>query len=251
MRKTILYGICAGMLALSACRSGYTLTSVEGGRLPMTKVYDTEQDMNAWRILQSYQTQVDSMMKPVIGHAERKLEAYRPESPLSNLLADILRASAKDKLGTAADVGVMNMGGIRNLLNKGEITIESVYEITPFENALAVVTLKGSDLRDLFSQMAAVHGEGISGARLVISKEGELLDAKVGGKEIEPEKEYQVATIDYLAEGNDRMEAFKRATEKIEPEDATLRDLFIDYVKRCEAEGKAVDAKIEGRIVER
>lgn len=251
MRKTILYGICAGMYALSACTSGYSLASVEGGRLPMTNVYDTDQDMKAWRILQSYQTQIDSIMKPVIGHAAHKLEAYRPESPLSNLLADILRAGAKEKLDITAEVGVMNMGGIRNLLNEGEITIESVYEIAPFENALTVVTLKGSDLLDLFSQMAEVHGEGISGARLIISKGGELLDAKVGGKDIEPEKEYRVATIDYLAEGNDHLEAFKQATEKLEPEDATLRDLFIRYVKRCEAEGKAVDAKTEGRIVER
>ena len=123
-----------------------------------------------------------------------------------------LRASAEEKAGIKADVGVMNMGGIRNLLNEGEITIESVYEITPFENKLAIVALKGSDLLELFSQMAGVHGEGISGAKLIISEEGELLDAKVGGKNIEPEKEYQIATIDYLAEGNDRLEAFKRAT---------------------------------------
>lgn len=251
MRKTLLYSICAGMLALSACSSGYSLVSAEGGRVPMTNVYDTDQDMKAWRILQSYQTRVDSIMRPVIGHAEHKLEAYRPESPLSNLLADILRASAEEKAGIKADVGVMNMGGIRSLLNQGDITIASVYEIAPFENALSVVTLKGSDLQDLFSQMASVHGEGISGARLIISKEGELLDAKVGGKAIEPEREYQVATIDYLAEGNDHLEAFKRATAKTEPEDATLRDLFIEYVKRCEAEGKMVDAKTEGRIVER
>ena len=73
----------------------------------------------------------------------------------------------------------------------------------------------------------------------------------IGGKNIEPGKEYQVATIDYLAEGNDRLEAFKRATAKIEPENATLRDLFIEYVKLCEAKGKTVDAQTEGRIVER
>ena len=78
---------------------------------------------------------------------------------LFNLLADILRISAQEKAGIKADVGVMNMGGIRNLLNEGEITIESVYEITPFENKLAIVALKGSDLLELFSQMAAVHGE--------------------------------------------------------------------------------------------
>lgn len=207
--------------------------------------------MDAWRILQPYQEGVDSIMKPVIGEAAQKLEAYRPESPLSNLLADILRNSAETKAGIKADVGVMNMGGIRGLLNKGEITIASAYEIAPFENRLAVVTLKGADLLDLFGQMAAVHGEGLSGATLAISKEGKLLDAKVGGEQVDPEKDYQVATIDYLAEGNDRLGAFKKATAKVEPENAVLRDLFIEYVKRVEAAGRCVDAKIEGRIVER
>ncbi len=250
MKKRIYYGICVAALALSACSSNYSLVSVEGGRIPMTSAYDVNQDMEAWRILQPYQERIDSMMRPVIGHAARKLEAYRPESPLSNLLADVLRTSAEAKAGIKADVGVMNMGGIRNLLNEGNVTVESIYEITPFENRLAVVTMKGKDLHDLFRQMAEVHGEGLSGASLVISAEGELLSAKVGGKEIDPEKDYQVATIDYLAEGNDRLEAFKEATAKIEPENATLRTLFIEYVKRVEASGKRVDAKVEGRIVE-
>ena len=244
--------LMAGALSfLGGCVSGYSLKGIEGGRMPMTVEYDVDPDMSAEAILQPYRRVVDSIMSPVVGHSARTLDAYRPESPLSNLLADIIRQGAAKVSGKQADVGVMNMGGIRSLLNRGDITIASVYEIAPFENALSVVTLKGSDLQDLFSQMASVHGEGISGARLIISKEGELLDAKVGGKAIEPEREYQVATIDYLAEGNDHLEAFKRATAKTEPEDATLRDLFIEYVKRCEAEGKMVDAKTEGRIVER
>lgn len=251
MKKRIYYGVCMAVLALSACSTSYSVVSVEGGRVPVTQAYDVNQDMDAWRMLQPYQEGIDSIMRPVIGKAAQKLEAYRPESPLSNLLADILRNSAEAKADIKADVGVMNMGGIRNMLNKGEITIASVYEIAPFENRLAVVTLKGADLLELFGQIAAVHGEGLSGAKLVISKEGKLLDAKVGGKTVDPEKEYRVATIDYIAEGNDRMEAFKKATAKVEPDNAVLRDLFIEYVQRMEAAGKCVDAKVEGRIVER
>mgnify|MGYP000027270014 FL=1 len=189
-------------------------------------------------------------MTPVIGHSARKLEAYRPESPLSNLMADILCEGAKSKLGISVDVGVMNVGGIRNILNEGDITFGSIYEISPFQNALSVVVLKGEDLLELFQQIAAVHGEGLSGARLVISKDGRLLRAEVGGKPVDPAKEYRVAAIDYLAEGNDRMEAFKKATSRTEPQDAVLRDLFIDYVKQCEAKGVFVNAEIEGRIVE-
>lgn len=250
MKKYVFYAILAGSLVLTACSSSYSLVSVEGGRVPMTSVYDEQQDQAAWRILQPYQDKIDSLMTPVIGHSARKLEAYRPESPLSNLIADILCQSAEAKLGTKVDVGVMNIGGIRNILNEGNITFGSIYEISPFQNALSVVVLKGADLMELFKQIAAVHGEGLSGAQLVISKDGELLSAKVGGSPVDPQKEYRVATIDYLAEGNDHMETFKNAVSKTEPQEAILRDLFIDYVKQCEAKGVFVNANVEGRIVE-
>lgn len=250
MKKLIFYSLFATTLVWAGCSSGYSLVSVEGERVPITEAYDAGQDQAAWRILQPYQARIDSLMTPVIGHAAEKLSAYRPESPLSNLIADILCKSAEAKIGTKVDVGVMNMGGIRNILNEGEITFGSIYEICPFQNKLSVVTLKGNALMELFEQIASVHGEGLSGANLVISKDGKLLSARVGGKEIDLQKEYKVATIDYLAEGNDHMEAFKQAVSKTEPRDAILRDLFIEYVKQCEKKGQFIDAKVEGRIVE-
>lgn len=251
MKRVIIYGVLASALFFTACSSGYSLMSVEGGRVPVTKEYDVNSDEVAARILEPYKHKIDSVMAPVIGHAANRLEAYRPESPLSNLIADILVRSSSEKAGIKADVGVMNMGGIRNILNEGEITVGDIYEIAPFQNALAIVTMKGDILLELFKNIAAVHGEGLSGARLVISKDGNLIDAKVGGKSVDPEKEYHVATIDYLAEGNDRMDAFKKAITKTQPKDVVLRDLLIDYIKYCDAKGKFVDAKVEGRIVER
>ena len=170
-----------GVLFLTGCASGYSLKSVEGGRVAMTDVYDSRPDREAVAVLQPYKHIVDSIMSPVIGHSAMAMAAYRPESPLSNLLADIIRQGAVRVMGKAADVGVMNMGGIRNSLPEGEITFGTVYEITPFENALCVVTLDGAALKKLFSQMASVGGEGLSGARLVITPQGGLVSAEVGG----------------------------------------------------------------------
>lgn len=142
MKKHVFYTLLAGPFIFTACNSSYSLVSVEGGRVPITSVYDEQQDQAAWRILQPYRAKIDSLMTPVIGHSARKLEAYRPESPLSNLMADILCEGAKSKLGISVDVGVMNVGGIRNILNEGDITFGSIYEISPFQNALSVVVLK-------------------------------------------------------------------------------------------------------------
>ena len=251
LRTLALIPCLAALISLPACHTSYEVVSIEGGKIPMTAVYDEQPDQQATEILDFYKRQVDDIMNEVIGHSAQKLESYQPESPLSNLIADIIKESAEQKTGTKVDMAVMNMGGIRNILNEGDITIGDIFQICPFENALAVLTMKGEVVCELLEQIASLHGEGLSGARLVISNEGKLLRAEVGGKPIDKSKDYVVATIDYLAEGNDRMEAFKKADEKTFPENGILREVFIEYVRNLDNAGKAVSAKVEGRVSEK
>lgn len=250
----IMYMIPAGMLAgifmFSSCHSGYSLASVEGGRIEVTAAMDAKPDSAAMAILAPYQRTVDSIMSPVIGQSTRFMDRFRPESELSNLVADILRISTSGYIGREADVAVTNIGGLRTALPEGNITFGNIYEITPFENTLCIVTMNGALLRQLFENIAKVHGEGLSGARLEISEDGKLLSATVGGKEIDDKKEYKVATLDYLSEGNDHMEAFAKVpdADKMLPENATIRQLFLNYVNEQTRAGKKIDSKIEGRI---
>lgn len=134
-------GLLAGMLSLYACSSSYTVTEIEGGRVAMTSVYDKDPDAGAVALLKTYQLRKDSIMSPVIGHSAANLVSYRPESPLSNLLADVIKQSTAKLTGEKVDVAVMNMGGIRSALSEGEITYGDVFEITPFENALCLLTM--------------------------------------------------------------------------------------------------------------
>lgn len=242
-------GFMVGCMTLSGCKANYSVVEVEGGRVAMTDVYDKHPDKEAEAIVAHYQKTIDSIMSPVVAHAAAELKAYRPESPLSNLIADVLRRSAKPTLGKEADVAVMNMGGIRSEFSKGDITYGNVFETAPFENALCLLTMDGATLQKLFTQIAAVHGEGLSGAQLVISRDGKLISATVGGKPIAPTRLYTVATIDYLAEGNDKMPAFREAKTKQLPKGKRLRDLLLQYVEECERKGEFVDAKVEGRVV--
>lgn len=187
-------------------------------------------------------------MSPVIGECATTLEAKKPESPLSNLLADVLRNGATAYLGKPADVGVMNMGGIRNVLPAGPIRFSDVFQVTPFENTLSILEMSGSNLRQLFTQIAANNGEGLSGAQLVISENRTLISATVGGKELVDDQLYHVATIDYVADGNNGMIAFKEAASRVEPDGETIRKLFLDYVHQMTQAGKKIEAKVEGRI---
>lgn len=242
--------VLAGMSLFTSCRSGYSVVATEGGRIEVTAALDAAPDSVALAVLAPYQRTVDSIMSPVIGQSARLLDRYRPESELSNLVADILRLAAADYIGRVADVGVTNMGGLRTSLPAGDITFGNIYEITPFENTLCIVPMKGSLLKQLFADIARVHGEGLSGARLEISETGELLQATVGGQPIDEERTYRVATLDYLAEGNDRLTAFTQVpdADKLQPEGATVRQLFLNYVNQQTRSGKKIDARVEGRI---
>ena len=142
----------------------------------------------------------------------------------------------------------MNMGGLRNILPQGNITVDAVFEKLPFENSLCVLTMKGTEIKRLMEVIASLHGEGLSGAHLEITKDGKLLKATVQEKEIEDDKDYTVATIDYLADGNDGLTPFINADKRECPDGLTLRGLFLDYVRQQTAAGKKITSKLDGRI---
>lgn len=233
----------------ASCHSSYQVTQVEGGRISINSAWDAKPDAEAMALLAPYKARIDSVMHNVLGTAEMSMDRFRPESPLSNLIADVLREAAIDVLGKPADMGLVNVGGIRNSLTEGPITTENIYEILPFENSLCVLTMKGTALKHLFENIAAKLGDGVSGIRLEVTKDGKLLQASLHGKPVEDDRDYTVATIDYLADGNDGMTAFLQADKRECPAGATLRGLFMKYVQKQTAEGKKVTSRMEGRIV--
>lgn len=252
--------VLALVIALPALpqEKSYEVTSVKRSRITIDETYDRdastkragEKLKEAEAFLAPYKHQVDSIMAPVVGHSARYMEGDRPESLLSNLLADIL-VWAGTAYGEKPVMGLYNMGGIRATLPEGAVTYGDIVDIAPFENKICFLTLSGHRLKQLFENIALVGGEGVSkGVELVISKDRKLISARLNGQEIDPEANYRIATIDYLAEGNDRMEAFKYKTMLKAPQDELNDTRFIiaDYFRAMERKGIIVDAQIEGRI---
>lgn len=246
--KTLSSSALAVMFLLTSCHSAYEVTKVEGGRIPIDSTWDAKPDAEAVALLAPYKAKMDSIMYSVVGTAEMSMDRFRPESPLSNLIADVLRESVTETSGKPADMGLVNVGGIRSLLTEGSVTTENIYEILPFENSLCVLTVKGTAIKILFENIAAKGGEGVSGVELKITKDGKLLEGTLGGKPVVDDQLYTVATIDYLADGNDGMVALQQAESRECPEGATLRGLFMKYVERQTAAGKKITSRIEGRV---
>lgn len=136
-----------------------------------------------------------------VPHALSRL--YEGESELGSFLADSLRGMAK------ADIALMNPGGLRADLKEGPLTYGTVYEVIPFDNAVATLELTGEQLdRVLTAAFASKKGVfQVSGLEVKLSRcvvpdrlRGFTLP---GGKKWDPAKKYKVALPDFLARGGD------------------------------------------------
>ena len=138
---------------------------------PIDSTYDVAPDAEAMALLAPLQGEDRQYDVPGSGHCRRCLWIKgAPESLLSNLVADVLRGAAAQVLGKPADMGLVNMGGLRNVLTEGPVTCGNIYEILPFENSLCVVTLKGVYLNQLFEALRHAAAKRVSGVNLRITK---------------------------------------------------------------------------------
>ena len=237
---------------LTSCATHYEVSKVSRTRVLIDKSYDGKVDAATASFMQPFKQKVDGEMTPVVGRASMPLEPFRPESPMSNLMSDMLMWAAP-QYGEKVDFGVYNIGGMRASIAQGDITIGDVFDVAPFENHLCFVTLSGDKVEELLGQIAYRGGEGVSKeVRMVITPDNKLTSATISGLPVDVSKSYRIATLDYVSHGNDRLVAFKSSTDRhdISKEEGGLaRDVLMRYIKECTAKGLPVESKIEGRII--
>ena len=159
-----------------------------------------------------------------------------------------------DSTGVKVDGAITNGGGIRASLPAGDVTKENIITMLPFDNYLYVVTLKGSDVKDLFNFIGTLK-QG-AGAFAQVSKSikytitydengnGTMSDLTINGEPIDENKTYRFACNDYNAKGGDGYEAFTRSIDTYNSS-MLLSDVFIEYAKTF---GDVVTPTTDGRI---
>ena len=204
-------------------------------------------------LIKPYADRLTDQMNEVLGQAPVLMDKGRPQSLLGNFTSDGLRVLGEKAYGKPMDLGIMNNGGLRNTMQAGDVTTGTLYNIFPFENTLTILEMKGSDVLDLIKSLAGKKLDAISGINVTLDLDGDRTYAssiKVGGKPVDPKRIYYIATIDYLAEGNSGMGAMTKAIKTTDT-GILLREAMIDYVRQLTAEGKAITAEIDDRVIDR
>jgi 2',3'-cyclic-nucleotide 2'-phosphodiesterase (5'-nucleotidase family) len=226
----------------------YTL---EGSVILLDSINVPETDRELEKIIMEYRESLVADMSKVLVYSEHVMERGSPEGKLNNFVADLVFQIGKEIYqpddGKKIDFCLLNYGGLRVPLPKGEITNERVFELLPFENEMVVITLTGEKTSELFQYLAASErGMPVSGIRLKI-KDKQPHEVLIDGKELDINKSYKVLTSDYLAGGGDNMDFFLQPVN-YELLGKRVRDAIILHMQRVHAEGKKISSELDGRI---
>ena len=219
-------------------------------------------------IVAGYERQTGSLLHRAIGETRVDLDGKHVrerETNLGDFVADVMRQTA------GAEVALINGGGIRTGIAQGKIEVKDIYAVLPFDNYLVAIRLTGAQLK-----AALEHGvtrleepcgsfPQVSGLTFTYSRSApagsRVKEVTVGGVPLEPQKEYVVATNDFLVAGGDGYTAFGEAmksagdyanlggtltSSKLAYNDpgTWMRDLVIAAIQAR----KTIAPQVEGRI---
>ena len=251
MQRSFTYTLLITWLfAFGACKTHYIQTDANGGNVVVSDSI-IQPDSQLVQIYLPYKKLLEKDMSRVLAVNKKEMSKGKPESELTNFLADllleegqkVLKQSGKDFM---ADISYFNYGGIRTYLPEGEITVGKIYELMPFENELVFLKLNGNQIREFLNTVASKGGESVGGVRFSISG-GKAKNITIGKKQIENEKYYWVATNNYVAEGGDDLDVFTQKDDNFKT-GKLIRDIIIAHLESISEKGKIITAQTDGRI---
>jgi 2',3'-cyclic-nucleotide 2'-phosphodiesterase (5'-nucleotidase family) len=228
-----------------SCKSDIQLNKIVGQRLSINDSIEANIEIEAF--IKPYRENVTKDLDSVLAYAVDTYSKTNGElnTAIGNFMADALFEESNPifnkRTGKSIDMVLLNHGGIRSIISKGNLTSRSAYQIMPFDNEVVIVALKGTQVRELLDYLSnAKRAHPISKLKLVLDTDYNIVEATISGNPIDDNKIYNVATNDFLFDGGDRMIFFK-TNEGVENINYKLRNLFIDHFKKIDTLNPVID----------
>lgn len=233
MRNKFLF-IGIALVSLTACKTASWQVADVKTRKNISINNEIKSDERFARFIEPYTDKLNKEMNQKISYTNVDLTKEGDNSNLGNLLADYTFDGANEwankNIGKNVDAALINIGGIRTTIGKGDILLKNVFEVMPFENEVIIMKMKGSDLQGLFDYYTKNQKNNPVSHLYIETNNGVFSKGLINGKDIDLSKTYYIATSDYLALGGDNMKFF--SVGEMIPTGIKLRDLFIEYFKK-------------------
>lgn len=243
-KNTLSFGFFVIFLTfnlLTSCKSNstYQITQIEGKKVGIT--HDFGENVAIASFVKPYSDSINSDLNHVLAYCEETQDKSKGtwQTNIGNLLAEMTfelgNPILKQRENKSIDICLLNHGGIRAIIAKGNVTTRTAFEVMPFENSLIIVGLKGKEIKKLAEFVIKdKKPHPLYGMKIYINKTSQKINKiEVNNQPLNDEQIYYVATSDYLANGGDNMNFFTESTLKYDL-DYKLRNLMIDYFKKVD-----------------
>lgn len=199
------------------------------------KIDSTYNSLALDSLIHPYRTKVDAIMKEVIGYADSNFVSTAPNSVLSNFVVDavynqgIQSAQAYfPEMNSSNSLGLLNFGGIRASISKGDINIGTIFELMPFDNQITVLKIDYSKIDQLLNYLYDKGGQPISNATVSLSAVNK--EMKINSQPLKKNEPLYIITSDYLSTGGDKMEFLLNPLSKWDT-GILIRNVLIEEIR--------------------
>jgi len=237
------------LLLITSCGDNLQLFKAETSRIEINSEINI--DSTILKFIEPYKKNIEKDLFTTFAYSPYTLDKKDGElnTAIGNMMADAVLELSNPvfnlKKNKNIDFVLLNYGGIRSIISKGNINEKTAYNLMPFENEVIVTKLIGNDIYKLIDYLRKVkRAHPISGLKLELDKNYELINAEINNKDIDIKKYYYVATSDFLLNGGDKMDFFNKSSENTFL-DYKIRDLLIDYFIKIDT----LKPKIDNRFI--
>ena len=249
MKSIIILFIYPVLLLFSSCGEDLQLYKAQTNRIEINSQISV--DSTILKFIEPYKKNIKKDLFKTFAYSAYTLDKKEGElnTAIGNMMADAVFELSnpvfKLKKNKNIDFVLLNYGGIRSIISKGNINEKTAYNLMPFENEVVVTKLTGKDIYTLIDYLRIVKSaHPISGLNLELDKNYKLIKARINNKSIDINKYYYVATSDFLLNGGDKMDFFNKSSENTFL-NYKIRDLLIDYFIKIDT----LKPKIDNRFI--
>lgn len=239
------------ILLLACGEKAQNPSEVQAAQLAVTKNLAGKDSLE--KFITPYRNRINNVLDSTLAYVTNDLvkDDGARNTSAGNFLADVVLEQANPIFRTRTkkdiDFVVLNHGGIRAIVSKGNVNARTAYQIMPFENSIVVVEMEGASVKDLLSFLAkSGRAHPVANTKLAVDNQNTYLKTEINGRPFDENRTYFVATNDYLVQGGDDMGFFKNRTS-VTNLDYLVRNAIIDYFKKVDT----ITTTVDDRFIER
>ena len=223
------------VLFLACSEKKYFVSKIEAKKISISDKISPTADIDAY--IKPYREHIDADLNAILAYNSETLDKSNGkwQTNIGSFLADVVLLKGNEiflkRENKLIDICLLNHGGIRSIIPKGNVTARNAFEVMPFENTAVIVALKSEQIMALINYfIAEKKPHPLSGLTFEIAKNNIAQNILVQGKSLENDRIYYVITNDYLVNGGDNMTFFK-SNSSVNDINYKLRNMLIDYFK--------------------